>query len=270
MKQEFILRNGQIKVDDLQQYFQADVVVYEVLRVIDGIPLFFNDHFVRLLKSLNLIGRTIELHQHELFLLLYELATVNNMAMGNIKLKVSFWDKHYEVLARFIPHHYPEKESYLKGVDVGLLYAQRMNPEAKVENISVRERANEQIQQSGVYEVILVDQKNRMTEGSRSNLMGIKNGMIYTAPFSMVLLGITLQKTLQVATDLGLRIRYECITLDMLHTFDALCLTGTSPKIIPVLQVQGLYFDPINALVTSLTEGYEQMIQDEIEKKRIP
>lgn len=269
MKQEFVLTNGQIKPAELKQNTTSKLVVYEVLRVIDGIPLFFNDHYNRLLKSVELVGQNIELNRMELFVQLIELAKINDITSGNIKLKVSFFEKHFEIDANFIPHSYPSPATYLNGVEVGLLHAERINPEAKVENLSVREKANAQIKETGVYEVLLVDELQNITEGSRTNFMGIKDNCIYTAPLEKVLHGITLLKTLQIAKEKRIPVRFESISVNSISTFDALFLTGTSPKILPISKVGANSYATNHPVLQQLMNSYQLLIEQDIEKNGI-
>ena len=45
----------------LKTSFQADQLVYEVIRIIDGIALFLEDHFVRLMRSMQIQGLTFQM-----------------------------------------------------------------------------------------------------------------------------------------------------------------------------------------------------------------
>jgi branched-chain amino acid aminotransferase len=164
----------------------------------------------------------------------------------------------------FIPHFYPENSWYEDGVEVGFLEAERLNPEAKVEQISVRKMADVKIAATGFFELLLVDRNNCLTEGSRSNLFLIKNNMLFTAPLQAVLTGVTLNKVLSIAANLNVSVSFESIKYNELTDFDALLLTGTSPKVLPVSKAGHFRFDVQHPLLLRIIEAYDQLVDDDI------
>ena len=87
------------------------------------------------------------------------------------------------------------------------------------------------IRESGVYEVLLVNRESKVTEGSRSNLFFIREGVVRTAPDSEVLPGITRQKVLELISEEGFRLDIRSLALEELPSAEAAFLTGTSPKV---------------------------------------
>ncbi|MBN2806662.1 MAG: aminotransferase class IV, partial [Prolixibacteraceae bacterium] len=265
---EFVLHNHKfVSFCPENKSDQANLTVYEVLRLIDGVPLFLNDHLSRLRKSLELVGQAFDFDPQTLLQQLTELAHMNHKHEGNIMLKVSFSKGQAEFWASFIPHAYPSEWDYQNGVIVGLMDAERENPEAKVANTSARESANRVLAETGVYEVLLVDHQQHIREGSRSNFFGIKNRTLYTAPLDKVLNGITLLKVLQIARTADIPVLFQCVALTELGMFDAVFLTGTSPKILPVRQIGTERFNVENQLLRFLMAQYDALMQTEIQKK---
>lgn len=265
----FQLLNNQIhKVDRIIEPDYSVVTVYEVMRIIEGIPLFFSDHFSRLLKSSQLVNRIVEMEEEAIFSQLCSLVKLSQVDTGNLMLKVYYHENDYEWSAFMIPHSYPDKMDYIKGVEVGLLKAERSNPEAKVENKIVRGKANEIILKGGFYEVLLVNSTNELTEGSRSNLFGIKGNQLYTAPLDLVLSGITLLKTIEIIKTEKLNLNFNCILLNELSDYDALFLTGTSPKVLPIAKIGEHRFDTQNRVLQNIITQYNQLIAEDIQKKK--
>jgi len=163
----------------------------------------------------------------------------------------------------FIPHSYPTPEQYRDGVSVGFLQAERNNPEAKVEQ-SVREKANQLLHNGELYEVLLVDHEGYITEGSKSNMVFVKGGALYTCPLEKVLTGITLKKVIELAAVENIPVIYEAVPLSAIASYDALFITGTSPKILPVAKAGEVTFDVNNPLVNKLKALYDQLIDNEI------
>jgi branched-chain amino acid aminotransferase len=277
MRGKYLLLNNEfISSDQLNETSIKGVVVYEVLRIIEGIPLLFDDHFQRLVNSCRMIGQKYEPNIKELFRQIVELAKMNGFKTGNITLKIIF-NRHktneptylgtqalrYSTLLYFIPHSYPTGEDYRNGVKVGFLEIERTNPEAKVEQ-GMKEKVNQSGQNSDVYEVLLVDKDGFITEGSRSNMVFVKGNTLYTCPLNRVLKGITLAKVLEIASQENIPVVFEAVHQSEIASFDALFITGTSPRILPVAKAGNTDFDTQNQLMRKLMEQYNGMIEQEI------
>jgi branched-chain amino acid aminotransferase len=269
MTGNFFWFNNQLESAEKWDKCQASqgTVVYEVLRIIDRIPLFFEDHYLRLINSCRLIGQTYEPNKDELHRQFLELATLNGIETGNVTLKVIFGQS-VNLLIYLIPHSYPTDEQYRDGVTVGLLEAERVNPEAKIEQ-GMREKANKLFQNQKLYEVLLVDTEGFITEGSRSNMVFVKENKLYTCPLNKVLTGITLKKTLEIAAINNIPVVFEAVHLSDIASFDALFMTGTSPKILPVASTGNINFDVNNPMMRLIMRLYDQTIERETCKKQL-
>jgi len=231
--------------------------IYEVLRVEHGVPLFLEDHLLRFYNSASLAGKTIPFNQEQVSLFVLKLIRGNQVLYGNILLSCK-----ENLKAFFIPHKYPDSKWYETGVPCGILKAERENPNAKVFQTPVRQKADEMMEKQDLYEVLLVDHLNRITEGSRSNVFFVKNDSLLTPPGNEVLLGITRQKTILLAKKAGIPVLEQDVPLADLSHFQAAFITGTSPKILPVSQIDNNKFDPQNSLVKSLQNKYDELIKN--------
>lgn len=231
--------------------------IYEVIRVTSGVPLFLEDHLDRFYHSAVLAGKKIRFSKHQIARFLQELIDKNNIGQGNMLLSCKKCLK-----AFFIPHAYPDEKWYETGVSCGILKAERVNPNAKIFQTTVRQQADEMMEKQGFYEVLLVDARDHLTEGSRSNVFFIKDNMLYTPPGREVLLGITRQKVIQLAKESGISIREEDISLSELDTFHAAFISGTSPKILPVSQIDKMAFNPLHDMLQLLRKNYDAMIEE--------
>jgi branched-chain amino acid aminotransferase len=237
--------------------------IYEVLRVVDGIPLFLEDHLSRFYQSARIAGKTIRFNERQIENLLKQLILKNKISEGNILISCKI-----NLKAFFIPSNYPTQPMVEKGVVCGILKAERDNPNAKLFQTSVRQKADQLIGEKGFYEVLLVDHLGRITEGSRSNVFFVKNDLIVTPPGNKVLLGITRQKILELIRNIGLEYREKDVFLSRSGLYNAAFLTGTSPKILPVSKVENVIFDPQNHVVRSLIECYNQLITNYISERK--
>lgn len=250
--------------------FLSDQSVYEVIRVIDGVALFLEDHFDRLKRSMQIQGLTFQMTYPDFRQNIAELVKLNQKMVGNIKFAYVVTEGNIHWAFSFIPHSYPTPEDYQSGVLTDLFFAERRYPNAKVIQTGIRNKANQLISDRKLYEVLLVDRDGMITEGSRSNVFFVKSDMFYTAPASMVLKGITRQKVLDCLNELDFQIIEQAVLKDETGSFDAAFLTGTSIKVLPIKSIGVQTFDVRNDAVIKLTECYNKMIQNYIrnEKKR--
>ncbi|HPS12425.1 MAG TPA: aminotransferase class IV [Prolixibacteraceae bacterium] len=264
MRGDYFILNSQLTPTGKWDEEQAQgVIVYEVVRTLQGIPLFFEDHYQRLLHSCELIGKKINMNEEFLFQQFIDLGKHNNINEGNITLKLIFNGDCYTQALYFIPHSYPSTEDYCTGVKVGFLDVERKNPEAKVEQ-GMKQKVKASAQEPDVYEVMLVDNDGLITEGSRSNMVFVKEGSLYTCPLNKVLKGITLLKVLEIASEEKIPTIFEAVPQKDIASFDALFITGTSPRILPVASAGTTTFDVQNPVMRRLMEIYNQRIEEDI------
>jgi branched-chain amino acid aminotransferase len=258
---KYFVLNGELKNLKVVPPGDNDGGVYEVLRVVNGIPLFWEDHLKRFYHSAELAGKTINYSEEQINQFLKNLIEKNKVSAGNIL--VSF---KVNLEAFFIQHNYPTEKMYLDGVNCGILKAERENPNAKVLYTTVRNRADQLLAEKGFYEVLLIDHLGKVTEGSRSNVFFVTDNELVTSPANKVLLGITRQKTFQMAHDLNIHVTEREVNFSELQAFKSAFITGTSPKILPILKIDAFKFDPKNEIVRQLMFRYDELIEGYLKK----
>lgn len=257
---DYFIVNGKLKLNTEFIPKENEGGIYEVIRVINGIPLFLKDHLKRLSVSAAIAQMEIRHSEPEIRQYIIQLIEANKTKEGNIiitclkKMKIFF-----------IAHNFPDPELYIKGIYCGILSAEREKPNAKIFQTSIRQQADRLIARNGFYEVLLADHFNRITEGSRSNVFFIAENQIITPPGNEVLLGITRKKAISLAGKIGYTVVEADVFLDDLPTFQAAFITGTSPKFLPVNKINEIKYDPKNKIVQQLISDYETLIQKYIE-----
>ncbi|PKP33985.1 MAG: aminotransferase class IV [Bacteroidetes bacterium HGW-Bacteroidetes-17] len=262
---EYFYLNGNWIPDNdyASNLFSEGITIYEVIRVIDGIPLFLEEHLNRLELSARLINFNLWLSYKEIKQAVYSLIDKNSNPNSNIQL---FF--HYKAdsntqnfVCRFIQTHYPEKNTYISGVKSMLFAAERKNPRVKKTDRSLRSKADHAIAINDVYEVILINQKKQITEGSRSNIFLIQGKTILTPPKKKVLAGVTRQKVILLCKENKIECIEQEIRVSQLSNFEAAFFTGTSPKVLPVKSIGQINFDPGNDLLKRLIKLYDEEIK---------
>ncbi len=253
--QKFFILNGELK--PVKQFIPGENEggIYEVLRVEDGIPLFWEEHLERLYHSAELAGKNIGYSDSQIRQFLTDLIDKNKVSHGNVLVTCKI---NIEVL--FVPHVYPTAKMYDEGITCGILKAERENPNAKVFQTTVRHRADQIIAEKGFFEVLLVDHLGKVTEGSRSNVFFVSGNELITSPASMVLMGITRQKTIKMAAELNIQVVEREVSFSELHNFSAAFITGTSPKILPIVKIDAFKFNSKNETVRLLMNSYDKLI----------
>lgn len=239
---------------------ESDNLVYEVLRFINKIPLFIDEHYDRLIKTLKFRNSDFTLSLNDFKAHVSNLIDSNKLDSGNIKFVCKPDKTVSEWIFSIIPHNYPTREDYKFGVNVELLNAERINPNSKLINNNLRNTANGIISRNKLYEVLLVNRNGIITEGSKSNVFFVDNKCFYTAPSEMVLEGITRSKVIQCIKDLGYNLLEIPVSITELNCYESAFLTGTSPKVLPIAKIGDLDFDVINNKITNLIDSYNLLI----------
>ena len=249
--------------------FDTATIIYEVIRIIGGVPLFFEDHLTRLKNSCTEMQVEVDWNRFDFQQEIQKLAQKNAIANGNVMLRLIHDGNEIVERLYFIPHTYPTAEMYEQGVEVGLLSAERNHPTAKVVQSDLRSLTNQYLAEHDKFEVLLVDRNGKITEGSRSNFFFIQGNKLITAPLHTVLQGITLLNVLQIAAQLKIEVVYRQVDITELKIYQAAFITGTSPKILPVSKVGNQTFDVQNALLHQLIEVYNQTINDYVRQHKL-
>jgi branched-chain amino acid aminotransferase len=194
-----------------------------------------------------------------------DLLNMNPILENNIRISLVYsTPTTFDILIYFIPSSYPTQTQRENGVKLRTLNANRNNPNAKVENPTLREEADKIINDLGCYEVLLVNSKGFITEGSRSNLFLIKDNTLYTPPLNMVLGGITRQVVLNISASLKISLKEEPIPIDRLTEFDCAFLTGTSPGLLPISLIDDHRFRLNTPILHQLINEYNNAIAMDI------
>lgn len=262
---EYLWINEEItRVDIIDpDFFSTGQTVYEVLRVVNGKPLFAIEHYKRFVSSASRIGKQLPITFEQFSSAITSLVIANSTTEGNIELLYNYGTPEQQKniwLAWFIPHHYPSDDDYKYGVNTMFYYALRTDPQAKVKDIPLRDAANVIMKAKNLAEVILVDKAGRITEGSRSNIFFIIKDALQTASDSMVLSGITREKVLELARTKGIEVIEHPVMYNNLTPFDAAFITGTSPKILPIKDLEGHSFNVENKLLRQLMDDYNELL----------
>ncbi|MGH4141125.1 aminotransferase class IV [Clostridium sp.] len=246
--------------------------LYEVIRVSGGIPIFFSEHLGRLENSADIMKYKMRVTRDQITNGILELIDKNKICDGNVKLVVNYDpnkgnSENERFLVYFIPHSYPTEQQYKEGVKTITYHGERSNPNAKVINSDFRDKVNQQIAKSGVYEAILVDDNGFITEGSKSNIFMVIDSTVVTSKVENVLPGITRQFIIKSCQTLGIDFQERNIHEKDIESLTGLFISGTSPEVLPIQCVDSFSFHSSkNSIINSIMVEYQRELDHNKQK----
>lgn len=123
----------------------------------------------------------------------------------------------------------------------------------------------------GYDEAILLDQQGYVAEGSGENIFVVQKGELLTPPASgAILLGVTRDTIIDLARALGLPVREQAVSRNMLYQADEVFFTGTAAEVTPVTTIDGYKIgsgEP-GPMSLRLADKYERCTRGEVEAFR--
>ena len=265
MLQKFLLDGTWREAVDFDQVYKPlQPSCYEVIRMIDGKPLFLHAHYERFLGTVSSVDQPVPFTEEELREKLCALADENGVKNYNAKLIYNDFDNGGHVYLFLTHTSYPSDEMYRDGVKTDFLQVERENPHAKIINASLRDQADALMKAEGLFEAVLLDRDGNVTEGSKSNIFFIKDGCLCTSPADGVLLGVTRTQIIDIAQRAGIRTLEVKIPRTEIGSYSAAFISGTSPKILPIAEMGEFTFDVNDVTLRKMMALYDEDIQNDI------
>lgn len=232
--------NGEIQETKSTKIFKKieKPSVYEVIRVINAVPLFFEEHLNRMKQSASIINSDLSREEDEIKNDIIKLIHKNNIVNENIKLiSTEVYGNRNIFIVYQISSFYPPIDYYRNGIHTILIDHERKDPNAKIIRASFKEIISNELEENDAFEAMLVNTSGEIVEGSRSNIFFIKKDKVYTAKGSEVLLGITRLHILNICKNLNIEIVEENINVDDLDQIEGAFMTGTSVNVLPISSI---------------------------------
>lgn len=264
---KFYIINGNIaNCNNFEPSFECQHLIYEVIRVINTVPIFLTDHIYRLENSCSNLNVNLTISQSAIIEQIQLLINKNVVATGNIKLSFYYNNNQLQYRFFYIQHVYPTNYMYQKGVSVKSFKIERPNPNIKELHSNIKFNVDNILLNKQLYEVILINNENNITEGSRSNIFLIKDNHIFTAPDNEVLTGITRKYVIECCLQLGLNVNYQSVNYNLLQNFECAFLTGTSPKVLFISNFDNITYSKL-LILNSIENAYNALINNYINNK---
>lgn len=235
-----------ISIDDRGYYFGDGV--YEVIKVYGKELFTAEEHVSRLFTSAAKINLSIPYTKEQLIDVARELINRNKLHDGHVYMQVTRGSAERQ-------HHFPvpavpavvtaytmagsrPTENMKNGVAVKSVEDIRwLRCDIKSLNLLGSVLAKEEAKKAGCEEAIL-HRDGIVTEGSSTNMFGVKDGVVRTHPVSnLILEGITRQVVLQLCKELNIPVEEKAFTLEEAYEMDEFFFTSTTAEVMPVITI---------------------------------
>ncbi|WP_040286155.1 D-amino-acid transaminase [Sporosarcina koreensis] len=237
-----------VSIDDRGYYFGDGV--YEVIKVYGGSLYTAEEHFTRFLSSAEKIRMPLPYTVAEFTEIAERLAEDNGITEGHVYIQAT-----RGVAPRI--HNFPgeETEPMITGYAI-----ENPRPLAKLEsgvavktvddirwlrcdikslNLLANVMAKQEAVEADCAEAVFI-RDGIVTEGSSSNIFGVKDGILYTHPATnLILNGITRRVVLKCCAQESIGVMEETFSLDELRAMDEVFLTSTTSEITPITSIDG-------------------------------
>ena len=257
-----------IPVDDLA--IMRGFGVFDLLRTLNGQPLFLKEHIRRLEDSARRIGMQLPWSRRELIDIVLDTLHRNSFQESNIRIVVTGGSSPDFITPQGKPRLLvlvtrapvlPE-EWYTNGVKIITFISERSIPGAKSIDYVAATIALKQAQKQGTIEAVYVDRKGHVLEGTTSNIFALIDGKLIT-PGTGILSGITRKAVLNLAVK-KLSVDIRDLERDELSSADEVFITSTAGGVIPVTKIDGrkVATGVPGPVTQNLQEGYWALHED--------
>ncbi|MEK7806025.1 MAG: branched-chain-amino-acid transaminase [Planctomycetota bacterium] len=229
--------------------------VFEGIRAYHGKIFTLDEHLDRLYDSATAISLKIPITKAEMAEAIKQTMKANNLTDSYIRLVVTRGvgklgldpnkcaTPQIIIIADTIELY--SKALYEKGLDIVTVTTIRnhfsaLDPKIKSLNYLNNILAKIESIQSGAGEALMLNKDGYVAECAGDNIFIFKNNILRTPPSSAgILVGITRNVVMKLATEMGVQVREELMTRYDLYIAEECFLTGTAAEIIPVVKIDG-------------------------------
>jgi branched-chain amino acid aminotransferase len=237
--------------------------VYELIRVQDGIALFLEDHLERFFRSAAYLDLPPDATPSDIAERIYKLTEANQVNEKNVKLILGKGTSGESLLWIFFTQSiYPLAAYYEKGIRTSLFHIERLDPNIKLVRADYQKAVLQERAEKDVYELLLVDANEEITEGSRTNVFFVKGSALYTPPAKSVLLGIVRKKVFEICEKRQIPIHELPIPVAWIDSCEGAFVSGTGNNILPISAIGEEAIPTMtNEIVQTILSDYAELVK---------
>ncbi|WP_026700273.1 D-amino-acid transaminase [Salibacterium aidingense] len=248
IKNEFV-RKDQAYIDFYDRGYYFGDGIYEVIRVYNGIPFLWEEHFERLQRSARELDLEFSQPVDDMKKNILSLIAKNNLQNGIVYFQITRGEQERNhlyprtlssVLTAFTKEDDSPVSLQENGISLWALDDIRwLRCDIKTINLLGNVMAKRKAEDEGCHEA-LQHRGNIVTEGSSTNVYLVKDGTIYTHPANHYILnGITRLFIKQLASEEGISFQEEAFTLEDIPAAEEMFISSTSHELVPVTKIKG-------------------------------
>lgn len=220
---------------------QCGYSVYEALRVLKGQVVHFSEHYMRMKNSADFLGMDFPLTEDVIAEWIKDLIVSDSIQDATVRLLFVGEKPNLFFITWQTILSYPD-EYYINGVKAIVYKGERYLPKCKTSNLLMNYLAQKKATNQGAFEALLENRQGQLLEGTRSNFYAFKDGVIYTAPLSQVLQGVTRISVFKAAKELGIKIIEQSPLVSSLNSFEEAFISSTSMGAMPLSSIGSKVF----------------------------
>ncbi len=250
------IKSDSAKISVFDQGFLYGDGIFESFRSIGRSLYQFSHHYQRLLQSAEALAYPITFTQQKLEAILLELRERNGLNNAYYRIiitrgegQIGFqrdMDNNLTCLILAREFEGLDDNYYRQGIELQVAQTRRNAPEAINPQIKSISNLNSllgklEAKAAGAFEVIMLNNKEQICEGSASNIFWVRGQWVFTPGASTgILEGVTRATIMRLCEEqLNLRVIPGEFKLQDLQFSDEVFITSTSLEVIPVVKVNG-------------------------------
>lgn len=267
-----IVEEKEVKIGFEDRGYQFGDGIYEVIKIYNGDLFTATEHIDRLYASADKIQLVMPYTKDKLHQLMHELIETNELQNGQIYLQVTRGNSPRihnfpnpavsSVLTAYTKETTRPLAQLESGVKACFVEDIRwLRCDIKSLNLLGNVLAKQEAVTKDCFEAIL-HRGETVTEGSSSNMYGIKDGVLYTHPVSnLILNGITRKVILDCCEEIGLPIVEKAMTKEETLQMDEFIMSSTNAEVMPIISIDG------NAIGDGKPGEFTRKLQKAFEQK---
>ncbi len=254
--------------------------VFEGTRIYNGRVVFLDEHINRLFESAKVIDLDVGMTKEEIKAATIETCKANGLkdgyirhlvtrGVGTLGLNPYLCEKASVIIIAADIQLYPADlyETGMKIVTAGTIrnLPEALNPRVKSLNYLNNIMAKIEAINAGVMECLMLNAQGTIAEASGDNVFALKGNKLMTPPpWCGGLEGITRDKVMKLAADMGLEVSETVMTRYEIWTADEVFLTGTAAEVIPVIELdkRTIGAGKPGPITKKLIEAYRQFVNN--------
>ena len=244
-------------------------IYYETVRVKEGVLLFVEDHLARLVNSVKGL-ENFPVDTSKILSEAYSFIDMDGVKDGSVRIVLT----NEVLLIHQADITLPSDENFKNGINTSILNWERKTPNLKIFRGDYKTTVNEKFKQQNShglpFELVLTDNEGKLYEGSMSNLFVIRDGKVYSAPDSKILIGITRKRVMEALKRSGLELETGTFKPEELDPdTDAVFVSSTPFDILPVRYIDDYEFGSAgNDVLNMISKMYQEYTSEYIAASR--